>query len=205
MLILASSSPRRRELVTRLRVPFVVHPSRIEERTPWPGEDPATYALHLAREKALDVAREHPDDVVMGADTVVALDGVILGKPADAADARRMLAELRGKTHRVITAVCVRCGDLTECSPVESAVTMRAFSDPEIDRYVATGEPMDKAGAYAVQGLGGALVERVDGCYTNVVGLPLCLTGKLLASCSSRAAPAADAGCEHCMPTSPVL
>lgn len=183
MLILASASPRRRELLSRLCVPFTVEPSRVEERDPVPGEDPVSYALELAQEKAAEVALRHPTHPVLAADTVVCLDGLILGKPLNTADAVRILSELRGKTHSVTTAVCVRSGAAERSGTDTSAVTMRDFSDEEIKQYVATGEPMDKAGAYALQGLGGALVEQVAGCYETVVGLPLGLTCRLLSAC----------------------
>jgi nucleoside triphosphate pyrophosphatase len=186
-LILASASPRRQELLARLGLPFEVRPSGIEE--PLPGDIPArALATALARAKAADVAdrlrgaAEAPT-VIVGADTLVVLDGRPLGKPASRHDARRMLRALRGRTHEVVTAVLVRDADaagheLTET--VVSRVVMRAYTDEEIDAYVATGEPDDKAGAYAVQGAGGRLVRRVEGCYTNVVGLPLMTTARLL-------------------------
>jgi septum formation protein len=186
-LILASASPRRQELLARLGLPFEVRPSGIEE--PLPADIPArALATALARAKAADVAdrlrgaAEAPT-VIVGADTLVVLDGRPLGKPASRHDARRMLRALRGRTHEVVTAVVVRDADaagreLTET--VVSRVVMRAYTDEEIDAYVATGEPDDKAGAYAVQGAGGRLVRRVEGCYTNVVGLPLTTTARLL-------------------------
>jgi septum formation protein len=183
MLILASGSPRRRELLARLGVDFEVVPSQVEEREPIPGEDSSAYALALAGEKAEAVARERPDDVVLAADTVVTLGGHILGKPQDEADALRMLGLLRGKRHAVVTAVAVCCGGTVRAGTVSATVAMKRFSDAEARRYVATGEPMDKAGSYAVQGKGGALVDAVEGCYNTVVGLPLCLTTDLLSAC----------------------
>jgi len=183
MLVLASGSPRRRDLLSRLGVPFEVRPSQVEEREPEPGEDPRHYALDLAGEKAGDVARRQARDMVLAADTVVALDRHILGKPVDEADALRMLQLLRGKRHTVVTGVVVRCGERERREAVASVVWMRHFSDAEALRYIATGEPMDKAGAYAVQGQGGTLVEDVEGCYNTVVGLPLCLTVQLLGEC----------------------
>jgi septum formation protein len=182
-LILASSSPRRSDLLSRLNVPFEVYPSGIDERPPLDGEDPAAYALSLAREKAAQVALQHPVDVVLAADTVVELEGTFFAKPDDEADAARMLNSIRGKTHQVVTAVVACCGGLRGEGAVTSYVTMHAFDDDELRRYVATGEPLDKAGAYAVQGLGGTLVKHVRGCYNNVVGLPLCLTSELLREC----------------------
>jgi septum formation protein len=183
MLVLASGSPRRRELLKRLGVDYEVSPSQVEEREPLPEEDPTDYALTLARQKAEAVARSRPDAVVLAADTVVALDGHILGKPADEADALRMLCLLRGKRHLVVTAVAVRCGQEERTGAVPATVSMRSFSEAEARQYVETGEPMDKAGGYAVQGKGGALVDAVDGCYNTVVGLPLCLTAQLLQDC----------------------
>ncbi len=186
-LILASASPRRRELLERLGVPFEVRPSGIEEPLP-PGVPAPVLATSLARAKAADVAarlRAAGDTaaLVLGADTLVVLDGRPLGKPVSRSDARAMLRALRGRSHEVVTAVVLRDVDpagreLTEA--VVSQVLMRAYTDDEIDAYVATGEPDDKAGAYAVQGAGGHLVSRVDGCYTNVVGLPLRTTARLL-------------------------
>ena len=185
-LILASASPRRRELLERLGLPFEVRPSGIEE--PLAAEVPAsTLATTLARAKAADIADRlraaGEAALVLGADTLVVLDGQPLGKPTSQGDARAMLRALRGRSHEVVTAVVVRDADpagreLTEA--VVSQVLMRDYTDDEIAAYVATGEPDDKAGAYAVQGRGRRLVSRVDGCYTNVVGLPLRTTARLL-------------------------
>jgi septum formation protein len=186
-LILASGSPRRRELLARLEVPFEVRPSGIEERLT-PGIPAATLAMALARAKARDVgdrlraANEAPA-LLLGADTLVVLDERALGKPASHDEARAMLRALRGRAHEVVTAVVVRLevGEGREAAAaVTSQVLMRAYTDREIDDYVATGEPDDKAGAYAVQGDGAHLVTRVEGCYTNVVGLPLKTTARLL-------------------------
>lgn len=182
VLILASSSPRRRELLARLGVAFEVVPSGVEEPPPRPGQDPAAYALELAKLKAADVAARHPDDIIVGADTVVSIDDKILGKPRDEGDAVRMLELLAGREHAVSTGVAVCCGSL-KGTVVTTRVAMLPVSRLDIERYVRTGEPMDKAGAYGIQGLGGKLVERIDGCYNTVVGLPLCLTADLLASC----------------------
>lgn len=162
-----------------------------------PGEDPAAYARLLARQKAEDVASRHPGRIVLGADTVVTVDGLSLAKPADASDAVRMLRVLRGRTHTVVTGVAL-CGRGKDGGgAVAARVSMRQYSDDEIERYVATGEPMDKAGAYAVQGLGGALVERVVGCYPTVVGLPLCLTMALLRHCGLGTCVIPGARCDH--------
>lgn len=185
-LILASASPRRRELLERLGLPFEVRPSGIEEPLA-AGVPASTLATTLARAKAADIADRlraaGEAALVLGADTLVVLDGQPLGKPISRGDARAMLRALRGRSHEVVTAVVVRDADpagreLTEA--VVSQVLMRDYTDDEIAAYVATGEPDDKAGAYAVQGRGRRLVSRVDGCYTNVVGLPLRTTARLL-------------------------
>jgi septum formation protein len=185
-LILASASPRRRELLERLGLPFEVRPSSIEEPLA-AGVPASTLATTLARAKAADIADRlwaaGEAALVLGADTLVVLDGQPLGKPTSRGDARAMLRALRGRSHEVVTAVVVRDADpagreLTEA--VVSQVLMRDYTDDEIAAYVATGEPDDKAGAYAVQGRGRRLVSRVDGCYTNVVGLPLRTTARLL-------------------------
>lgn len=192
--LLASSSPRRRQLLSRLGLEFEVVPSRVVERPPEPGEDAGSYALSLAAEKASEVAGRRPGAVVIGADTVVVADGVILGKPEDEADAMRMLRLLAGKWHRVVTGVVVECG--SRLTGAESAeVLMRHTGDDERAAYIASGEPMDKAGAYAIQGDGRALVERVRGCRETVVGLPLCLLSDLLRECGLQVT--AEPGCEH--------
>lgn len=184
-LILASVSPRRRELLARLGIPFEVRPSGFEE-TLIPGLPAAALAATLARGKTRDVAArlraegEGPA-LVLGADTLVVLDGQPMGKPASRDEAGRMLRALRDRTHEVVTAVALEGPGGREASDVvTSRVRMRAYDDREIEAYVATGEPDDKAGAYAVQGLGGRLVDYVEGCYTNVVGLPLRTTARLL-------------------------
>jgi septum formation protein len=197
MLILASASPRRRELLTQAGVRFEVRPAHIPE-DPLPGEEPVAYVTRLAREKAEAVFRElagalsargraeKSDDAeggplaVLGADTTVTLDGQILGKPADAADAARMLRLLSGRSHRVITGVALKTAEGVEVAAEVTAVRFVSLSDAEIDAYVATGEPMDKAGAYAVQGGAGRWIPRIEGCYFNVVGLPLALVCALL-------------------------
>lgn len=189
-LILASASPRREELLRQLGFPFTVVPSQVsEELAPGP---PVEAALDLALAKARAVASLiAPEDstlepsgpvVVLGADTVVVLDRTGFGKPSGAAHARQMLRALRGRTHEVITAVAmVEAPSGREARAAQvSRVTMAEYSEEEIDAYLATGEPYDKAGAYAVQGQGGRLVAQVEGCYTNVVGLPLTTTRRLL-------------------------
>lgn len=170
--ILASQSPRRRELLTLIGIPHEVHPADIDE-TQWPGEDPVAHAERLAREKAHKIAVIAPDALVVAADTIVVLDGDVLGKPADRADAARTLLKLSGRTHTVHTAVAVaRGGDLR--SGVESVeVTFRTLTADQVERYVDTGEPMDKAGAYGIQGYGATIVERIHGDFFAVMGLAL--------------------------------
>jgi septum formation protein len=179
-IVLASGSPRRKELLERLCVSFVVDPGDVAERSPDPGDDPAEFALELAQVKAAAGARSHPDSLVIGADTVVTIDDLILGKPHDVDHALEMLQQLRAASHRVVTAVAVCVGPACRRAAVTSDVWMKRATDEELRAYIATGEPMDKAGGYGLQGLGGQLVERVVGCYNNVVGLPLCLTSRLM-------------------------
>ena len=170
--ILASQSPRRRELLTLVGLAHEVMPADINEDVR-AGEDPAAYTERLAREKAAVIAARHPEAIVIAADTTVVVDGEILGKPTDVADARAMIRRLAGRSHTVLTAIAVARGG-NEVSAVESVgVTFRALTDDEIARYVATGEPMDKAGAYGIQGWGATIVERVDGDYFSVMGLGL--------------------------------
>jgi septum formation protein len=173
LLILASSSPRRSEILTSLDIPFRVVPSVIPEEV-LPGESAPAAASRLAAEKAADVALRQPSDWVLAADTLVFFeDGKILGKPADDADAARMLRELSGREHRVVTAVRLRRGTHPGREHAEvSAVRIAPLSEEEIAWYVSTGEPRDKAGAYAVQGRGARFIESISGSYTNVMGLP---------------------------------
>jgi septum formation protein len=186
MLILASQSPRRAELLRNAGFSFEVRPAEVDERA-HPCEPPLDYVQRLAKEKALLVlATAPPGAHVLGADTTVAVDGESLGKPTDAADARRMLSKLSGRTHQVMTGVCLawQCahangrdtgGNDVECD-VEAEVTEVEFaplSEEEIAAYVALGEPMDKAGAYAIQGRASRWIPRIRGCYFNVVGLPV--------------------------------
>jgi septum formation protein len=183
-LLLASASPRRSELLRRAGVDFEVRPADVDERVR-NGEAPREYATRLAREKALAVAASsgaEPPRYVLGADTVVVHEGRIYGKPADPEDAVRILGELLGRTHCVLTAVALARSDGTSLREicVESQVSLRAASAPEIRAYVAGGEPLDKAGAYALQGEGGRFVERVEGSQSNVIGLPLDETLALL-------------------------
>jgi septum formation protein len=193
MLVLASASPRRRELLTQVGYRFQVHPAHIPE-DPLPGEDPIVYVTRLAREKAEAAFRElttsspKPEKneqsiVVLGADTTVTLDNAILGKPEDAADAARILRLLSGRTHRVITGVALVTAKGAEVAAEATAVRFLALSDRDIAEYIATGEPMDKAGAYAIQGRAARWIPRIEGCYFNVMGLPLSLVCSLLDSC----------------------
>ena len=177
--ILASQSPRRRALLAQIGIAHDVRPADIDESY-LPHESPAPHAERLAREKALTIAHEHPDAVVIGADTIVVIDGEVLGKPTDVADAERMLTRLGGRTHWVYTAVAVARRD-TVASGVEAVeVTFRRLTAAQVLDYVATGEPMDKAGAYGIQGFGATLVERINGDYFAVMGLALGRTIDLL-------------------------
>jgi septum formation protein len=187
MLVLASASPRRRELLAQAGYSFEVHPAHIPEE-PYPNEDPAAYVTRLAREKAQAVFNElgDPQATVLGADTTVALDNHILGKPESPADAARMLRLLSGRTHRVLTGVALVTATSTEVAAESTAVTFLALSDEEIEAYIATGEPMDKAGAYAIQGRAARWIPRIEGCYFNVVGLPIALVSSLLGTRATR-------------------
>jgi septum formation protein len=178
--ILASASPRRRELLALIGIEHEVMPANIDE-TQLDGETAVEHAERLALEKAHVIARQAPKAVVIAADTIVVIDGHILGKPRDPDDAAAMLRRLSGRSHRVHTAVAVAAGERVE-SAVESVdVTFRALRDEEIAAYIATGEPMDKAGAYGIQGYGATIVERVDGDYFSVMGLGLRRLIELLA------------------------
>lgn len=179
-LILASASPRRAELLTRVGLTFSIQPADIDE-TPVAGESAPGYVERLAREKALAVAQANPDSLVLGSDTSVVMNSDILGKPGSPAEAEAALARLSGGTHQVMTAVAlVRNGN---CQSVVSVtdVTFRELGREEIRAYVASGEPMDKAGSYGIQGLGGIFVSELKGSYSAVVGLPLQETAQLLA------------------------
>ncbi len=178
-LVLASASPRRREFLERLGLRFEVIPADVDE-TPQPGEDPRAYVLRVAQSKAARVPTTRPGTLVLAADTTVVLEGEILGKPEDAADARRMLQKLSDRTHRVLSAVALD-GTHRDAIVVETKVTFRALGSHEIDWYVRTGEPLDKAGAYGIQGLAGMFVRAIEGSASNVIGLPLAETIELLA------------------------
>jgi septum formation protein len=172
-LILASKSPRRAELLSAAGIPFTVRTADIDE-TPREGEDPADYVQRLAREKARAVPAEQ-GEIILAADTTVVLDNGIMGKPTDAAEAAAMLTALAGRRHEVITGFCI-CNGVDEVSDVASTwVWFAPMSQGEIEEYVASGEPMDKAGAYGIQGLASRFVERIEGPYSNVVGLPVAL------------------------------
>ena len=179
-IVLASSSPRRISLLKMLGVTFEPVPASIVEEKR-EGEEPADFARRIAKEKALQVAERVKPEFVIAADTVVVIDGEVLGKPKDENEARRMLEKLSGRTHKVITAVALykkESGELL-LDHKETLVRFTVLSKAEIDWYIRTGEPMDKAGAYGIQGLGALFIERIDGCYTNVVGLPLPLLYQL--------------------------
>ena len=188
MLILASASPRRQELLRNAGIPFTVQPANVQENH-LPGETPETCVRRLAGEKAQAVAeRSSSGDVVLGADTEVVLDlknGTPLGKPKGEKDAARMLRLLSGRNHFVVTGVCLVFKDASGRSHSRDAaeitiVEMQKMSDEEIDAYVATGEPMDKAGGYAIQGIASRWIPRIEGCYFNVVGLPIPLVYRML-------------------------
>ncbi len=180
-IILASASPRRRELLEKLGVADLrIRPAKGEERMP-DTNDPAEIVCKLSRQKAEEVARGAvADDVIIAADTIVWLDGQALGKPKDEADACAMLRRLSGRTHSVFTGVCVIRGGELLSEAEESLVSFRPMSEKEIASYVASGEPMDKAGAYGAQGLAGLFVRRIEGSFSNVMGLPLCRLGNML-------------------------
>jgi septum formation protein len=179
MLILASASPRRQELLHNAGIAFVVDPADIDE-TPMREESPQSCAQRLAREKAVTVHKRHPEDCVLGADTIVVIDGEILNKPLDATDAARMLRMLSGRTHEVITGICIVSSNFEKTASEITRVTMCALSDEEIRSYIATGEPRDKAGAYAIQGMASRWIPRIEGDYSNVVGLPVAMVYRIL-------------------------
>jgi septum formation protein len=179
MLVLASASPRRQELLRNAGITFEVQPANIPE-DPLPGEAAKDYVERLAGEKALAIANQRQQDVVLGADTVVVVDGQLLGKPSDAADAARMLRMLSGRKHEVITGVCVVVRGQPSVASETTRVTMSELSDKDVAEYVASGEPMDKAGAYAIQGIASRWIPSIEGDYSNVVGLPVALVFRML-------------------------
>ena len=178
-IVLASSSPRRRQLLEMLRIPYRAIVPDVDE-TLHPGEDPARYVERLAQAKARAVVGQAPGEIVLAADTTVVLDGDVFAKPEDPADAVRMLGRLQGRTHQVMTAVAVGQDDRLEHALDVSQVTFRPASVAMLTDYVSTGEPLDKAGAYAIQGLGALLIERVEGDLFGVMGLPVRLAIDLL-------------------------
>ena len=180
-MILASQSPRRRELLGQMGFSFTVRPAKGEE-LPHPELTPAQLVEELARQKALEVSAEaEADDVVVAADTVVAIDGKVLGKPHDKVHAAQMLSALPGREHTVYTGVAVKRGETLLVEHEATQVRFRPLTEREIDLYIQTGEPMDKAGSYGIQGYGALLVEGIRGDYFNVVGLPICRLGRMLA------------------------
>ena len=179
--ILASQSPRRRELLTLVGIAHEVRPAHIDEAY-LTGERPRAHAERLAREKAHVVARDAPDALVIGSDTIVVVDGDVLGKPRDEAEAAAMLLRLSGRAHTVLTGVAVRWRGLERSAVEEVGVTFHPLASADIDAYIATREPMDKAGAYGIQGFGATIVSRVDGDYFAVMGLPLQRLVRLMAA-----------------------
>mgnify|MGYP002771472552 CR=1 FL=1 len=179
-IVLASQSPRRKELLGRMGLEFVTQASKIDESA-FDGLAARELVATLSREKAQWIARQlDGETLVIGADTVVVRDGAALGKPKDAEDAVAMLLSLSGRDHQVCTGVTVCRGDRVLTQVEETQVTFRDLTETEVRQYVSTGEPMDKAGAYGIQGLGGLLVEGIRGDYSNVVGLPVCCLGQML-------------------------
>ena len=186
MLILASASPRRSELLRNAAIPFTVDPAHVPEE-PLPQEEPLAYAQRLARDKALAVFARHPNDVVLGADTVVVVDEhLLLEKPVNADDAARMLRLLSGRAHQVITGVCVVAEGFEQTEAEVTQVYFSPLSDEEIADYVRSSEPMDKAGGYGIQGIASRWIGRVEGCYFNVVGLPVERVYRLLCAAESK-------------------
>jgi len=188
MLVLASASPRRHELLQNAGIPFVVRPANVPE-VPQEGEQPESFVERMAREKALAVSRQSSDEFVLGADTIVVIDAQILGKPRDVSDAARMLRLLSGRTHRVITGICLIGPDLRSKNPKAvfedtrsqtTLVRMRVLGDDDVRDYVSTAEPMDKAGAYAIQGIASRWISGIEGDYFNVVGLPVAVVYEML-------------------------
>lgn len=189
-LILASNSPRRKELLALGGWEFEIVPADVDE-TPWPAEDPRSYAIRMSENKAKTAAaRTGPEALVLAADTIVVRTDPesgkteILGKPVDPAEARHMLVLLRGRIHQVMTSVSLmqRSTGLLETEVCVTDVPMRAYTDEEIEAYIASGDPMDKAGAYAIQHKGFHPVDELDGCYSNVIGLPICHAARLLSA-----------------------
>lgn len=185
MLVLASASPRRQELLRNAGIAFTVQPANIAE-VALAGEGGKRFAERMAHEKALAVFRERPEGCVLGADTVVLVDGQILGKPRDADDARRMLRLLSGRRHEVITGVCLAGPHGQHVESESTLVSVQVLTDDDIVDYVASGEPADKAGAYAIQGMASRWISRIEGDYFNVVGLPVSRVFRMLGECGCR-------------------
>ncbi len=173
MLVLASTSPRRREILQQAGIPFAVRPAAVDEAL-LPGEDARDYVVRVARDKALRPVIHH-GEIVLGADTTVVVEGHILAKPCDPADAVRMLGLLSGRRHEVLTGICFRSEHAVTVDCAQSSVWFAPLTSAEIADYVASGEPLDKAGAYGIQGLASKFVERIEGCYFNIMGLPIAL------------------------------
>lgn len=178
-LILASGSPRRAEILQNAGFDFHIRPADVDEALP-AGTAPADAAYELALRKARAAAKLYPEDVILASDTLVSPGNTILGKPRDAADAARMLRLLSGRTHTVYTGVCVCAAGRERCEVVPTQVEFIRLTDDQIARYIATGEPMDKAGAYGIQGRGCLFIRRIDGDYYSVMGLPICRTAQIL-------------------------
>jgi septum formation protein len=193
--VLASRSPRRRQLLGALGLDFTVDAADVDE-TPLSGEPPEVLVCRLCRAKAAAVAERHAGEVVLAADTLVVLDGALLGKPADPLEAVAMLTTLRDRVHVVYTAVCVMAGETVETHVSATDVKMRAYADAEIEAYVETGDPLDKAGAYGIQDPQFAPVESWNGCYSAVMGLPLGLAAEMLSRAGVTARHDVVAGCE---------
>ena len=178
-IVLASASPRRAELLRAAGFTFDIHPAHVDEGR-HDGEDPAAYVRRVAIDKARTVHHQQPDRIVLAADTTVVVERQVLAKPADDDDARRMLRLLSGRTHQVLTGVAIATGAGIEARLAITTVEFAALSEAEIAAYVASGEPADKAGAYGIQGLASRFVTRIEGSYSNVVGLPVALVYAML-------------------------
>lgn len=192
-LILASGSPRRRDFLKNMGISFVVQSPDVDE-TALENESPGDLVMRLSKLKALSVGAQHPQEVVLSADTVVVIDNEILGKPRDRADAKAMIKKLSGRTHEVYTAVCVCQGERCEQIMEVTKVTFATLSDELVDLYVASGECDDKSGSYAVQGIAAMLIEKVEGSVSSVVGLPACQTRELLHKFGINPGPVSVAG-----------
>ena len=188
-LILASASPRRAEILTNAGIPFVTRPSQIHEER-LDAEEPRDYVCRLAAAKA-EAAATESGEIVLGADTTVVVEGHVLEKPSDAADARRMLELLSGRVHNVITGICLRRGDRRVVDSESTLVRFLPLSEADIDEYIESGEPFDKAGGYAIQGRASRFIDRVEGCYFNVVGLPISLVWRRMRELDRPETPAA--------------